>query len=106
MATNVPPHNLVEIIAGCKLLLRNKETSIDDLIKHIPAPDFPTGGIIYGRAGVVQGYKTGRGRVVIRAKTQFEETGRIKGKNAIIVEEIPFQVNKENILKTIMQTYL
>ena len=103
MATNVPPHNLVEIIAGCKFLLRNKESSIDDLIKHIPAPDFPTGGIIYGRAGVVQGYKTGRGRVVIRAKTQFEETGRIKGKNAIIVEEIPFQVNKKNLLEKIAE---
>ena len=103
MATNVPPHNLVEIIAGCKFLLRNKEASIDDLIKHIPAPDFPTGGIIYGRAGVVQGYKTGRGRVVIRAKTQFEETGRIKGKNAIIVEEIPFQVNKKNLLEKIAE---
>ena len=103
MATNIPPHNICEIIEGCKLILHNPTVNIDDLIKMIPAPDFPTGGIIYGKAGVIQGYKTGRGRVLIRAKTKIEQVQKGKGKEAIIIEELPFQVNKKALLEKIAE---
>ncbi len=103
MATNIPPHNICEIIEGCKLLLHDPTVTIDDLIKMIPAPDFPTGGIIYGKAGVIQGYKTGKGRVLIRAKTKIEQLQKGKGKEAIIIEELPFQVNKKALLEKIAE---
>ncbi len=97
MATNIPPHNLNEVVAACLALLKNPETSIDKLIEIMPAPDFPTAGIIYGIVGVKEGYQTGRGRVVMRARTHFEdvETG---SRQSIIVDELPYQVNKANLL--------
>ena len=93
MATNIPPHHLGEVIDACLLLLEQPATDIEDLIAKMPAPDFPTGGIIYGVSGVREGYRTGRGRVVIRAKTHFEDMER-GNRQAIIVDELPYQVNK------------
>ncbi|MEO6269183.1 MAG: DNA gyrase subunit A, partial [Lautropia sp.] len=93
MATNIPPHNLGEVIEGCLLVLEQPDVSIDELIEKIPAPDVPTGGIIYGVSGVREGYRTGRGRVVMRAKTHFEDLER-GNRQAIIIDEIPYQVNK------------
>ena len=97
MATNIPPHNLNEVVAACLALLKNPETSIDKLIEIMPAPDFPTAGIIYGIAGVKEGYQTGRGRVVIRARTHFEDIEK-GSRQSIIVDELPYQVNKANLL--------
>ncbi|UCG97682.1 MAG: DNA gyrase subunit A [Burkholderiales bacterium] len=102
MATNIPPHNLNEIVDGCLLLLRNPETSIEELIELVPAPDFPTAAIIYGLEGVREGYRTGRGRVVMRAKTHFEEIDR-GARQAIIVDELPYQVNKRLLLERIAE---
>ncbi len=102
MATNIPPHNLTEVIAGCLKLLENPEVSIDELMELIPAPDFPTAGIIYGIEGVKQGYRTGRGRCVMRAKTHFEEIDR-GSRQAIIVDELPYQVNKRSLLERIAE---
>ena len=100
MATNIPPHNLSEVVDGCLLLLRNPDASIDELIELIPAPDFPTAGIIYGLEGVREGYRTGRGRCVMRAKTHFEEIDK-GARSAIIVDELPYQVNKRALLERI-----
>ncbi|MDR0250298.1 MAG: DNA gyrase subunit A [Burkholderiales bacterium] len=100
MATNIPPHNLKEVINGCLALLKNPETSVDELMAHIPAPDFPTAGFIYGLEGVKEGYRTGRGRVVIRARTHIEDLEK-GNRQAIIVDEIPYQVNKTNLLTRI-----
>ncbi|MDE2003823.1 MAG: DNA gyrase subunit A, partial [Betaproteobacteria bacterium] len=97
MATNIPPHNLTETISGCLALLANPALSIDELMEIIPAPDFPTAGIIYGLEGVREGYRTGRGRVVIRARTHIEDLEK-GSRQAIIVDEIPYQVNKANLL--------
>ncbi|HEY4072558.1 MAG TPA: DNA gyrase subunit A [Herbaspirillum sp.] len=102
MATNIPPHNLTEVIDGALHVLRNPECSIDELIEIIPAPDFPTAGIIYGVSGVRDGYRTGRGRVVMRAKTHFEEYGK-ENRIAIIVDELPYQVNKKALLERIAE---
>ena len=100
MATNIPPHNLGEVVDACQMLLKKRDTTIDDLIKVIPGPDFPTQGIIYGVAGVREGYRTGRGRVLIRARTHFEDLE--KGhRQAIIVDELPYQVNKKTLLERI-----
>ena len=96
MATNMAPHNLTEVINGTLAYIDNNEIEIDELLHHIKAPDFPTGGIIYGYEGVKEAYKTGRGRVVMRAKANFEE---IDGKECIIVSEIPYQVNKAEMIK-------
>jgi DNA gyrase subunit A len=98
MATNIPPHNLNEIVDACLLLLENPQTDIEELIELVPAPDFPTAGIIYGTVGVKEGYRTGRGRVVMRARTHFEDIDKIGGRQAIIVDELPYQVNKANLL--------
>uniref|UniRef100_UPI00374D4101 DNA gyrase C-terminal beta-propeller domain-containing protein n=1 Tax=Undibacterium sp. TaxID=1914977 RepID=UPI00374D4101 len=102
MATNIPPHNLTEIINGALHVLRNPTCTIDDLIEIIPAPDFPTAGIIYGISGVRDGYRTGRGRVVMRAKTHFEEFGK-DSRTALIVDELPYQVNKKSLLERIAE---
>ncbi|GAA4331535.1 DNA gyrase subunit A [Pigmentiphaga soli] len=103
MATNIPPHNLAEVIDGCLFCLRNPECTVDELIEIIPAPDFPTGGTIYGMSGVREGYRTGRGRVVMRAKTHFEDVDRAGGRQAIVVDEIPYQVNKRSLLERIAE---
>ncbi|WP_206952862.1 DNA gyrase subunit A [Trinickia acidisoli] len=102
MATNIPPHNLNEVVDACHHLLKNPQASIDELIEIIPAPDFPTAGIIYGVAGVRDGYRTGRGRVVMRAATHFEEIDRGQ-RMAIIVDELPYQVNKRSLLERIAE---
>ncbi len=103
MATNIPPHNLSEVINGALHVLNNPDCTIDELIELIPAPDFPTGGIIYGVSGVRDGYRTGRGRVIMRAKTHFEEFGKEAGRTAIIVDELPYQVNKKSLLERIAE---
>jgi DNA gyrase subunit A len=102
MATNIPPHNLGEVVDACLHLLANPHCAIEDLIKRMPAPDFPTAGIIYGIAGAHEGYRTGRGRVVIRARTHFEEVGKGE-RQAIIVDELPYQVNKKTLLEKIAE---
>ncbi|SDV51100.1 DNA gyrase subunit A [Chitinasiproducens palmae] len=102
MATNIPPHNLNEVTDACRHLLAHPEASVDDLIEFIPAPDFPTAGIIYGITGVHDGYRTGRGRVVMRARTHFEEIDRGQ-REAIIVDELPYQVNKRSLLERIAE---
>ena len=102
MATNIPPHNLREVVDACLHLLRNPDCTIDELIEIIPAPDFPTGGIIHGIAGVREGYRTGRGRVVMRAKTHFEEIDK-GNRTAIIIDELPYQVNKKTLLERIVE---
>ncbi|MFC7421573.1 DNA gyrase subunit A [Iodobacter arcticus] len=101
MATNIPPHNLTEVIDACLALLANPELTIDEIIDIIPAPDFPTAGIIYGIHGVREGYRTGRGRVIMRARTHFEDVSR--DKQAIIVDELPYQVNKARLLERIAE---
>ena len=102
MATNIPPHNLDEVVTACLHVLHNPDCTIDELIEIIPAPDFPTAGIIYGVQGVREGYRTGRGRVVMRAKTHFEELDK-GARQAIIVDELPYQVNKKNLLERIAE---
>jgi DNA gyrase subunit A len=97
MATNIPPHNLNEVVDACLALLKNPEISVDELVEIIPAPDFPTAGIIYGIAGVKEGYRTGRGRVVMRARTHFEDMEK-GSRQSIIIDELPYQVNKANLL--------
>ncbi len=102
MATNIPPHNLNEVVDACLHMLRNPEASIDELMEIIPAPDFPTAGIIYGISGVKDGYRTGRGRVVMRAKCHFEDIDKGQ-RQSIIVDELPYQVNKKSLLERIAE---
>ena len=102
MATNIPPHNLGEVIDACLALLDNPVIDIDELIKIVPAPDFPTAALIYGVAGVREGYLTGRGRVIMRARTHIEDLER-GNKQAIIVDELPYQVNKRTLLEKIAE---
>jgi DNA gyrase subunit A len=102
MATNIPPHNLNEVVDACLHLLKNPEASIDELMEIVPAPDFPTAGIIYGLAGVREGYRTGRGKVVMRAKCHFEDLEK-GDRQAIVVDEIPYQVNKKTLLERIAE---
>ena len=99
MATNIPPHNLKEVINACVCVLDDPEATLADLMDHITGPDFPTGGIIMGRSGIRAAYATGRGKIVIRAKTEFEEFG--KDRVRIIVSELPYQVNKRQLIKNI-----
>ncbi|PHQ30481.1 DNA gyrase subunit A [Leeuwenhoekiella nanhaiensis] len=96
MATNMPPHNLTEVVNGIVAYIENHDIEIDELMQHVTAPDFPTGGTIYGYEGVREAFKTGRGRVVLRAKATIEE---VKGRECIIVSEIPYQVNKADMIK-------
>ncbi len=102
MATNIPPHNLNEVVDACLYLLKNPEAGVDELMGFVPAPDFPTAGIIYGLEGVREGYRSGRGRVVMRAKVHFEDIDRGQ-RQAIIVDEIPYQVNKKTLLERIAE---
>ncbi len=99
MATNIPPHNLKEVINACVCVLENPDATLADLMQHITGPDFPTRGIIMGRSGIRQAYATGRGKVVVRARTEFEEHGQ--GRTRIIVTELPYQVNKRQLIKNI-----
>ena len=101
MATNIPPHNLAEVIDACVCVLDDPEATLADLMEHISGPDFPTGGIIMGRSGIRAAYATGRGKVVVRARTEFEEHG--KDRMRIIVTELPYQVNKRQLIKNIAE---
>ena len=101
MATNIPPHNLTEVINACVCVLDDPECSVMDLMEHISGPDFPTGGIIMGRSGIRAAYATGRGKIVVRARTEFEEFG--KDRVRIIVSELPYQVNKRQLIKNIAE---
>ncbi len=102
MATNIPPHNLGEVIDACLALLQNSDISLDELIDIVPAPDFPTAGIIYGTVGVKEGYRTGRGRVVMRGRTHFEDMDK-GGRQSIIIDELPYQVNKKSLIEKIAE---
>ncbi len=102
MATNIPPHNLNEVVDACLHMLKNPDASIDDLMEIIPAPDFPTAGIIYGMNGVKDGYRTGRGRVIMRAKVHFEDIDKGQ-RQSIIVDELPYQVNKKTLQERIAE---
>ena len=101
MATNIPPHNLSEVVNGCLAILDDREIGVDGLMEHIQAPDFPTGGIINGRAGVVQAYRTGRGRIYVRGKAHVEEDKG--GREKIVITEIPFQLNKARLIEKIAE---
>jgi len=103
MATNIPPHNLRETVKGCLAMLKNPEIGVIELMKHIPAPDFPTGGSIHGLQGVVDAYKTGRGKVLLRGKVHFENVDKSGSKKAIVVDELPYQVNKAMLSKHIAE---
>ena len=102
MATNIPPHNLNEVVDACLYLLKNPQASVEELMEIIPAPDFPTAGIIYGLNGVREGYRTGRGKVLMRAKCHFEDIDK-GARQSIIVDEIPYQVNKKTLLERIAE---
>ncbi|MGB1158350.1 MAG: DNA gyrase subunit A [Porticoccaceae bacterium] len=102
MATNIPPHNLTEVVKGCLALIDNPEISIDELMTHIPGPDFPTGAIINGKAGIIQAYRTGRGRIYIRAKADIEVDEKTK-RETIIISEIPYQLNKSRLIERIAE---
>ncbi|MGB0733754.1 MAG: DNA gyrase subunit A, partial [Pontibacterium sp.] len=101
MATNIPPHNLTEVVKGCIALIENSELNVDQLMEYIPGPDFPTGGIINGRAGILQAYRTGRGRIYVRAKHHVETDA--KGKDSLVVTEIPYQLNKARLIEKIAE---
>ena len=107
MATNIPPHNLREVVDACLHVLKNPDCTIDELIEIVPAPDFPTGGVIHGIAGVREGYRTGRGRIVMRARTHFEEKfdkgNATSPRASIIIDELPYQVNKKTLLERIAE---
>ncbi|TDQ39969.1 DNA gyrase subunit A [Thiopseudomonas denitrificans] len=103
MATNIPPHNLNEVIDGCLALIANPDMSVDELMQHIPGPDFPTHGIINGRAGIIEAYRTGRGRVHIRARAEIEDIDKAGGREQIVVTEIPYQVNKAKLIEKIAE---
>nr|AAC34892.1 DNA gyrase A subunit [Methylovorus sp. SS1] len=102
MATNIPPHNLNEVVDACLALLKNPETTVDELIEIIPAPDFPTAGIIYGTMGVKEAYRTGRGRVVMRGRTHVEDMEK-GNRQALIIDELPYQVNKKSLIEKIAE---
>ena len=102
MTTNIPPHNLREVIDACVCVLDDENATLDDLMEHIKGPDFPTRGIIVGRAGIRQAYATGRGKVVIRGRTEFEQYGK-DDRTRIIVTELPYQVNKKQLIRSIAE---
>ncbi len=100
MATNIPPHNLTEIVSGCLALIRDPSLTVDELMEHIPGPDFPTAGIINGRAGIIQAYRTGRGRIYVRAKAEVIHDEK-RGKDIILIHELPYQLNKAKLIERI-----
>ncbi|MBA6412866.1 DNA gyrase subunit A [Parahaliea sp. F7430] len=102
MATNIPPHNLREVVSGCLALMNNPELTVDELMEHIPGPDFPTGAIINGRAGIIQAYRTGRGRIYVRAKAEVV-TDEKRGRDTILIHEIPYQINKARLIERIAE---
>ena len=102
MATNIPPHNLTEVVNGCLALIDNPDLSVDEIMEYVTGPDFPTAGIINGRGGIVQAYRTGRGRIQIRARCDIE-TDEKAGKDTIIIKEIPFQVNRARLIEKIAE---
>ncbi|MBA1274675.1 DNA gyrase subunit A [Stutzerimonas azotifigens] len=103
MATNIPPHNLGEVIDGCLALIENPEISIDELMGFIPGPDFPTAGIINGRAGIIEAYRTGRGRIYIRARADIEDIDKVGGRQQIVITELPYQLNKARLIEKIAE---
>ncbi len=103
MATNIPPHNLNEVINACLAMLENPQISVEELMQYIPAPDFPTAALIYGVAGIKEAYKTGRGRIIIRSKVHLENIGKNNNRQAIVVDEIPYQVNKKALIEKIAE---
>lgn len=103
MATNIPPHNLTEVVDGCLALMDNPELSVDDLMQYIPGPDFPTAGIINGRAGIIEAYRTGRGRIYIRARAEIEDMEKGGNRQQIIITELPYQLNKARLIEKIAE---
>ncbi|PTU80750.1 DNA gyrase subunit A [Pseudomonas indoloxydans] len=103
MATNIPPHNLSEVIDGCLALMDNAELTVDDLMQYIPGPDFPTAGIINGRAGIIEAYRTGRGRIYIRARVEVEDIDKVGGRQQLVVTELPYQLNKARLIEKIAE---
>ena len=101
MATNIPPHNLREVVAGTIALMENPDMTVEELMEYIPGPDFPTGASIMGRAGIQQAYRTGRGRVIMRAKSEIEDIGR--NRSRLVFTEIPYQVNKARLVEKIAE---
>ncbi|WP_313516531.1 DNA gyrase subunit A [Pseudomonas sp.] len=103
MATNIPPHNLGEVIDGCLALMANPELTVDELMHYIPGPDFPTAGIINGRAGIIEAYRTGRGRIYIRARAEIEDIDKVGGRQQIVIRELPYQLNKARLIEKIAE---
>ncbi|KRW62198.1 DNA gyrase subunit A [Pseudomonas sp. TTU2014-080ASC] len=103
MATNIPPHNLTEVINGCLALIENPELTVDELMQHIPGPDFPTAGIINGRAGIIEAYRTGRGRIYMRARAEVEDIDKSGTRQQIVVTELPYQLNKARLIEKIAE---
>ncbi|PBK04901.1 DNA gyrase subunit A [Pseudomonas abyssi] len=103
MATNIPPHNLTEVINGCLAVIGNPDISIDELMEYIPGPDFPTAGIINGRAGIVEAYRTGRGRIYVRARCEIEDIDKVGGRQQIVISELPYQLNKARLIEKIAE---
>ncbi|XLX42179.1 DNA gyrase subunit A [Ectopseudomonas mendocina] len=103
MATNIPPHNLTEVIDGCLALMDNADLTVDDLMQYIPGPDFPTAGIINGRAGIIEAYRTGRGRIYIRARVEVEDIDKAGGRQQLVVTELPYQLNKARLIEKIAE---
>ena len=103
MATNIPPHNLTEVINGCLALIENPELTVDELMQYIPGPDFPTAGIINGRAGIIEAYRTGRGRIYIRARAEVEDIDKVGGRQQIVITELPYQLNKARLIEKIAE---
>jgi DNA gyrase subunit A len=102
MATNIPPHNLTEVVSGCLALIRNPDITVDELMEHIPGPDFPTAGIINGRAGIIQAYRTGRGRIYVRARAEVVQDEK-RSKDIILIHELPYQLNKARLIERIAE---
>ncbi|GAB3394638.1 DNA gyrase subunit A [Azotobacter armeniacus] len=103
MATNIPPHNLSEVIDGCLALIDNPELTVDELMQYIPGPDFPTAGIINGRAGIIEAYRTGRGRIYMRARAEVEDIDKVGGRQQIVITELPYQLNKARLIERIAE---